>query len=116
MHACASRHSGTVAAQHPGQGAAPHRTALSPLTLTCRMRPPSLTVCVCACVRRRKGPFDTDFLQLLSHVLLGTLLSKVGRAAGPAPVHCMPHALPARLQWPLWRMRCLPVDVPAAYG
>jgi len=26
---------------------------------------------------RRKGPFDPDFLQLLSHVLLGTILSKI---------------------------------------
>lgn len=27
--------------------------------------------------RRRKGPFDPDFLQLLAHVILGTILSKV---------------------------------------
>lgn len=26
---------------------------------------------------RRKGPFDPDFLQLLSHVILGTILSKI---------------------------------------
>ncbi len=26
---------------------------------------------------RRKGPFDPDFLQLLAHVILGTILSKV---------------------------------------
>jgi ubiquitin carboxyl-terminal hydrolase 48 len=26
---------------------------------------------------RRRGPFDPDFLQLLSHVLLGTILSKI---------------------------------------
>mgnify|MGYP001807571534 CR=1 FL=1 len=26
---------------------------------------------------RRRGPFDPDFLQLLSHVLLGTVLSKI---------------------------------------
>ena len=28
-------------------------------------------------VCRRRGPFDPDFLQLLSHVVLGTILSKV---------------------------------------
>jgi ubiquitin carboxyl-terminal hydrolase 48 len=27
--------------------------------------------------RRRRGLFDTDFLQLLSHVVLGTILSKL---------------------------------------
>lgn len=35
-------------------------------------------VCLCVCAGcRRRGPFDPDFLQLLSHVLLGTILSKV---------------------------------------
>lgn len=28
-------------------------------------------------VCRRRGPFDPDFLQLLSHVVLGSILSKV---------------------------------------
>jgi hypothetical protein len=41
------------------------------------------TVCQTDCVlfgllsRRRRGPFDPEFLQLLSHVLLGTVLSKI---------------------------------------
>lgn len=32
--------------------------------------------CCWLCCRRR-GPFDPDFLQLLSHVVLGTILSKI---------------------------------------
>lgn len=36
-----------------------------------------LRYCVLRCCCRRRGPFDPDFLQLLSHVVVGTLLSKV---------------------------------------
>lgn len=34
-------------------------------------------VFVLRCCCRRRGPFDPDFLQLLSHVVVGTLLSKI---------------------------------------